>query len=200
MEQVLNKWLLLSWQYYFSAAQSFIRHQMKLYFTISKHLPLSSAPGYTQLRSPMNAGQLPTRASFVRGFSVVWHHHLLEVVKPSTNYKVLLLGVTECRTWFRDPTGAAAETHRDPRAGRWAINTRCVNQRLLKRQPSSHTRPLGVFNLAHKNFLQNEINCQYLKFWKVSTNTQMGASLKTAEDLTTLDLLSYTEKVAWSEQ
>lgn len=113
-----------------------------LYQSISLTLLPWAAPSSVHL----NVGQLHTCESFARGSRAVWHHHPLEVANRPANYRVLLLGVTECRTWFSDPTptpGDAAETQW-PQAGGSAIHSSSVNQRSQRGSPQATLGPWNV--------------------------------------------------------
>lgn len=119
------------WHYYFPAAQGVLLHQIgESVFHCLSCLGCSpaflgfSCSGLHQLRESVSVSQLPTCESFVRGFRTVWHHQPLELANSPTSYKVLLLGVMDCRIWFRDPTGDAAETTETPgQVGRSFIPT-----------------------------------------------------------------------------
>lgn len=85
---------------------------------IVKHFSVSPALGCTRVRSPVEAGQLPTCGAFATGSTAVWHHHPL--VWPSD------LLTEKCLCWESQSvgsgpvmlTGDAGESRRNPRS-RW---------------------------------------------------------------------------------
>lgn len=145
--------ILTFWYYCFSAAQSYILHQMKLYFTLSKHFSVSPALGCTHVKSPTDAGQLPTRESLATGLELCG-----TVIPWSWPTDPL---TTNCLWWesgstgsdLVTPPGEAGETHSDPQ-GRWVSHSHqlCQSQ-VPKRLPLSHMWLSGMFNLTHRDFL-----------------------------------------------